>query len=54
MLDQKPTIQITFEDTLIMDFQEDIDRQFVIITLSDDDILSVIKKNIYKDMKDYG
>ena len=54
MLKQKPTIKITFEDTLIMDFQDDIDRQFVIIKLSDDDILSVIKKNIYKDMRDYG
>ena len=44
MLEQKPTIKITFEDTLIMDFQEDIDRQFVIIKLSDDDIYLLSKR----------
>ena len=52
MLDQKPSIKISFEDSLVKGIQEVIDEHLGHVSLSDDDILSVIKKVNDKKAKD--
>jgi len=52
MLDQKPSIKISFEDSLVIGIQEVIDEHLGHVSLSDDEILNVIKKVNDKEAKD--